>query len=108
MGRLPSTLRWAYRSIFNNQSATRLTVTGGARHIAGMIGPNGQKRPNDVIANAVLAARIATGEAEEEYADRSRQDRGRLGACARAERLAPERRREIARKAAQTRWAGRP
>ena len=72
-----------------------------------MIGPNGEKRPNDVIANALLAAQIATGEAEEQYADPSRQDRGRLGACARAESLTPERRQEIARKAAETRWADR-
>jgi len=61
-----------------------------------MIGPNGEKRPNDVIANAVLAARIATGEVEEEYVDPGRQNRGRLGACARADSLTPERRREIA------------
>ena len=31
------------------------------------IGPNGEKHPADVIANAVLVSRIATGEAEEEY-----------------------------------------
>ena len=83
-----------------------MTERRGRRHIAGMIGPNGEKRPHDVIANAVLAARIATGEADEQYVDPSRQDRGRLGACARAEILTLERRREIARKAAKTRWAG--
>ena len=69
-----------------------------------MIGPNGEKRPNDVIANALLAAQIATGEVEEQYADPSRQDRGRLGAGARAASLTPERRREIARQAAAARW----
>jgi hypothetical protein len=30
-------------------------------------GPKGQKRPADVIGNAVRVMRIATGEAEEEY-----------------------------------------
>jgi hypothetical protein len=31
-------------------------------------GPKGQKRPADVIGNAVRVMQIATGEAEEEYA----------------------------------------
>lgn len=31
------------------------------------IGPKGQKRPADVIGNAIKVARIAIGEAEEEY-----------------------------------------
>ena len=30
-----------------------------------MIGPNGEKRPGDTIANALHVAKIATGEAEE-------------------------------------------
>ena len=30
-------------------------------------GPKGQKRPADVIGNAVRVMQIATGEAEEEY-----------------------------------------
>jgi flagellar basal body L-ring protein FlgH len=30
-------------------------------------GPQGQKRPADVIGNAVRVMRIATGDAEEEY-----------------------------------------
>lgn len=81
----------AHRSIINNETATLLTGRRGRRHIAGMIGPNGEKRPNDVIANAVLAARIATGEVEEEYVDPSRQDRGRLGACRTADAGAPAR-----------------
>lgn len=41
-----------------------------------MVGPRGEKRPGDVIANAVLAARIATGEAEEEYVDQDRRAAG--------------------------------
>ena len=32
-------------------------------------GPKGQKRPADVIGNAVRVMQIATGEAEEEYTD---------------------------------------
>ena len=32
-------------------------------------GPQGQKRPADVIGNAVRVMQIATGEAEEEYED---------------------------------------
>ena len=32
-------------------------------------GPQGQKRPADVIGNAVKVMRIATGEEEEEYED---------------------------------------
>lgn len=31
------------------------------------IGPNGEKRPYDVVANAVLVAKIAIGEAEDEF-----------------------------------------
>ncbi len=69
-----------------------------------MIGPNGEKRPNDVIANAVLAAKIAAGEADEEYVDLDSQRGGRKGGKARAGSLTPERRREIAKKAAATRW----
>lgn len=33
------------------------------------IGPNGEKRPHGVIANAVHIARIATGEIEETYVE---------------------------------------
>ena len=32
-------------------------------------GPEGQKRPADVIGNAVRVMQIATGEAEEEFED---------------------------------------
>ena len=32
-------------------------------------GPQGQKRPADVVGNAVKVMRIATGEEEEEYED---------------------------------------
>lgn len=33
------------------------------------IGPNGEKRPQSVVSNAVLVGEIATGLAEEEYMD---------------------------------------
>ena len=36
-----------------------------------MIGPHGEKRPDDPIANAVHIARLATGEAEELYVEES-------------------------------------
>jgi hypothetical protein len=72
-------------------------------------GPKGEKRPADVIGNAVHVMRIATGEIEEtspqnqgkEYARKG----GLKGGKARADALSPERRAEIAKKAAQKRWA---
>jgi hypothetical protein len=72
-------------------------------------GPRGEKRPADVIGNAVKVMRIATGEIEEEAEiddgkDPAAQALGRKGGKARAERMTPERRREIAKKAANTRW----
>ena len=73
-----------------------------------MIGPNGEKRPADVIANAVHVAKIATGEIEEEYVDTAKQQGGRKGAAARADSLSAERRQEIAKNAAAARWANRP
>ncbi len=71
-------------------------------------GPKGQKRPADVVGNAVRVMQIATGEAEEEYDDDGKDPAakalGRKGGKARAAKLAPERRSEIARKAANSRW----
>jgi hypothetical protein len=75
-------------------------------------GPKGEKRPADVIGNAVLIARIATGEADD-VAPESTKDaaavslgrRGGLkGGKARAANLSPEKRTKIARKAAKARW----
>lgn len=73
-------------------------------------GPKGQKRPADVIGNAVRVMRIATGEVEEtpppdDGKDKAAQALGRKGGKARAEAMPPERRAEIARKAAAKRWA---
>ena len=70
-------------------------------------GPKGQKRPADVIGTAIRVARIATGEIEEDAADPAKEFMrrgGKKGGRARAKKLPPERRREIARKAALARW----
>ncbi len=74
-------------------------------------GPKGQKRPADVIGNAITVARIAIGEIEDDAPDdgkdKAAQAMGRKGGKARAEKMTPERRAEIARKAAQARYAKR-
>lgn len=71
-------------------------------------GPKGQKRPADVIGNAVRVMQIATGEAEEEFEDDGKDPAakalGKKGGAARATKLTPERRAEIARAAAAKRW----
>ncbi len=69
-------------------------------------GPNGQKRPADVVGCAIAVAKIATGEVEEEPdIARGRKRSGLAGAKARARALSAEERRDIARKAAASRWA---
>jgi hypothetical protein len=65
-------------------------------------GPKGQKRPADVIGNAVRVMRIATGEAQEDYEAKPEKNAaaaelGRKGGAVRAKRMTPERRAEIAR-----------
>lgn len=67
-------------------------------------GPNGERRPADTVANAILVAKIATGEAEEDMPS-TRRNGGLAGSKARSNTLPPERRSEIARKAAKARWA---
>ena len=71
-------------------------------------GPEGQKRPADVIGNAVRVMQIATGEAEEEFEDDGKdpaaKELGAKGGRARAEKLTPEQRSAIARRAAAKRW----
>src|SRR5260221_7392169 len=68
-------------------------------------GPQGQKRPADVIGNAVKVMRIATGEEEEALPERSAAaELGSKGGKARASALSKKRRREIAEKAAAKRW----
>ncbi len=72
-------------------------------------GPQGQKRPADVIGAAITVAKIATGEIEEpgnvdDGKDPAAKSMGRKGGKARAASMSAERRREIARKAAAARW----
>lgn len=72
-------------------------------------GPKGQKRPADVIGNAVRVMEIATGQREEECEPESDKNQaaaelGRKGGKARSKSMSPEKRREIAQKAAAARW----
>ena len=71
-------------------------------------GPNGEKRPADAVGLAVMVAKIATGEAtdapEDDGKDKAAQALGRKGGAARASKMTPERRAEIAKKAAASRW----
>lgn len=74
-------------------------------------GPKGEKRPADVVGAAVHVAKIATGEIEEtteDYKNAAAVALGRLGGKARAKKLAPEMRNEIARAAALARYGKRP
>ena len=73
-------------------------------------GPKGQKRPADVISNAVHVMRIATGEIEEsgvteDGKNKAAVELGRKGGLARAGSLSAKKRRDIAKKAAQKRWS---
>ncbi|MGO8954977.1 MAG: RNA-binding protein [Rhodomicrobium sp.] len=75
-------------------------------------GPKGEKRPADVIANAVKIAKIATHEIEEDYDTPEKEGKdpaavsmGKRGGKARASVLSPRERAKIASKAAQARWS---
>lgn len=73
-------------------------------------GPKGEKRPGDVIGNAVRVMEIATGQHEEEHEgqdsgkNKAAAELGRKGGKARAKSMSAEKRKEIARKAAASRW----
>ena len=71
-------------------------------------GPKGQKRPADVIGNAVKVMKIAAGEIKEDIdnggKNKAAVELGRKGGKARAAKLSKEQRAEIARKAAAKRW----
>ena len=68
-------------------------------------GPSGQKRKADVIGNAVLVMKIATGEAKDAPVTKTvAEESGSKGGKARAAKLTKQRRAEIARKAAAKRW----
>jgi hypothetical protein len=65
-------------------------------------GPQGQKRPADVIGAAIRVARIATGEEDDDLqVEQASQSKG---GNARASALTASERKSIARKAAATRW----
>ncbi len=70
-------------------------------------GPKGEKRPADVIGAAVKVMKIATGEVKEDIDDDGKNkaavELGRKGGKARAEKLTPEQRAKIAKKAAKAR-----
>ena len=74
-------------------------------------GPKGERRPTDVNARAVLVAKIATGEIEDprptsesEGKSAAAVELGRLGGKARAAGMSAKKRKEIAKKAAASRW----
>ena len=58
-------------------------------------GPNGQKRPADVVGCAITVAKIATGEIKKYL----------TGGKVRAQKLRAEERSRIANKAAEVRWS---
>ena len=68
--------------------------------------PKGHKRPADVIGNAVTVMKLATGEIEEsgetddDGKSKAAVELGRKGGLARAAKLSPRRRQQIARAAA--------
>jgi hypothetical protein len=73
-------------------------------------GPRGEKRPRDVIGRAVKTVKILTGEIEEDIDPKKSAaavELGSRGCKARASRLTPEQRKEIAKKAAMKRWQNR-
>ena len=67
------------------------------------------RRPRDPNQRAKLIVDIATGESDEPKGptgrNAARQKAGEAGGKGRASALTPERRREIARRAARARWA---
>ena len=71
-------------------------------------GPKGEKRPADVIGNAVKVMRIATGEEDDSLTDDGKDKAavslGKRGGEARAQSLSKKRRGEIAKIAAEKRW----
>ena len=71
-------------------------------------GPKGEKRPADVIGNAVHVMKVLTGEIDDTIPDDGKDPAakalGKKGGAARAKAMTPERRTEIAKKAATKRW----
>jgi len=67
-------------------------------------GPQGQKRPADVIGNAVKVMRIATGQEKDDLPSQKGRPGGKIGGKARAEKLTAAEKVKIAKKAASKRW----
>jgi hypothetical protein len=71
-------------------------------------GPKGERRPADVIGNAVKVMRILTGDEieiiEDDGKDPAAKALGRKGGAARAAKMTAELRAEIAKAAALSRW----
>ena len=74
-------------------------------------GPKGEHRPADVNARAVMIAKIATGELSDDVPTPESEGKnpaavalGRMGGKARAESMSARKRKEIAKKAAESRW----
>jgi hypothetical protein len=72
-------------------------------------GPKGERRPADVNKRAVMIAKIATGEIEDVTTEDGKNAAavalGRMGGAARAKGMSAKRRKEIAAKAAKSRWS---
>lgn len=66
--------------------------------------PTGAKRPADVIGNAVLVMKIATGEVEEKTPKAAQAKGGKKGSKTRWASLSSKERSEAASLAAQARW----
>jgi len=74
-------------------------------------GPKGERRPADVIGNAVHVVRLATGQIaddvpspEDEGKSAAAVELGRLGGRARAKKMSKKQRTAAARNAAKARW----
>lgn len=68
-------------------------------------GPRGEKRPTNPFEAGIRVGRIATGEIEDNKGvTPNRAKGGKVGGKARAAKLTPEKRKEIAKKAARSRW----
>lgn len=72
-------------------------------------GPKGEKRSADAIGDAIIVARIATREIEDIITQDGKNAAavalGRMGGKARAAGMTAKRRKEIAKKAAASRWS---
>jgi hypothetical protein len=69
-------------------------------------GPRGEKRPADVIGNAIKVMRISTGEETEKLdpVKSTAAELGSRGEKARAAKMSPEHRTDVAKRAAKARW----